>query len=75
MFGTLITRLIMQSFGALRLIPKDTTSIWKLPENWPTVFVSSRGGDGESELFFSARIAVATVAFMELLSVTLYDNK
>lgn len=31
MFGTLITRLMMQSFGALRLIPKDSTSIWKLP--------------------------------------------
>jgi len=75
MFGTLITRLIMQSLGALRLIPHDTTSIWKLPADWPTLFVSSRNGNGTSELFFSARVAVATVAFMELLSITLYDNK
>lgn len=73
MFGTLITRLIIQSFGALRLIPKDTGSIWKIPANWPALFNSKRNNEG-SELFFSARIAVATVAFMELLSITLYDN-
>mmetsp|Transcript_8628 Transcript_8628/g.16705 ORF Transcript_8628/g.16705 Transcript_8628/m.16705 type:complete len:677 (-) Transcript_8628:128-2158(-) len=68
----MLMRLVVRVLGGCYAVMHVPSSSWNLPEGWPTLFVQ-RGPAANQ--FFSARVALATVVAMELLSVTLYTRK
>ena len=72
-FFVMVLRLIMQLAGAgMAVLPAPAAPTTAFIEAGSSMFVL--GGPG-SNAFFSARVALSTVAAMELLAVTFYSQK
>lgn len=66
---TLVSRRLLVLAGAALAVRPAPSSHWPLPPSWPTLFVVH---GPSSHQFFSARVALACVAAMELLGHTVY---
>merc|ERR1712032_226611 len=62
-----VLRILIRLSGALHLVPA-TASIWAEPAGMPRLFVQ---GAPTSNLFFSGRVALATIACCELMHLAL----
>jgi len=66
-----VIRLLVDFLGAAFVIPQVPYPVWALPAGWPTFFVQH---NNHENAFFSARVALASIAACELLCLFLYNH-